>query len=138
MKDLAAFRNDLKTLNEEFFLFLEQRSSLVKSIQSTKVKTNNYFCFDPAHEFSLFSKQTDNLSKLSLKELYAYSLILEDHACVSEQSYPLWSEQNHLNEKNHNLSFGINPILLAVTYKDLYDQLPLNEEFKSSLEKHVK
>lgn len=138
MKDLVALRNDLKTLNEEFFLFLEQRSALVKSIQSTKVKTNNYFCFDPVYELTLFSKQIESLSKLSLKELLAYSLILEDHACVSKGSYPLWSEQSHLGEKNHNISYAINPILLAVTHKDLYDQLPLNEEFKSLLEKHVK
>lgn len=137
MQDIPSLRKELKTLSEEFFLFLEQRRSLVSSIQATKDNSKQYFCFDPKYEATLFTKQSESLSKLSLKELYAYSLILEDHANVSNGSYPEWSIQPHLDEKNHEQMSGINPILLAVTHKDLYDQLLINDEFKSILGKYV-
>lgn len=137
MKDLTSLRSDLKTLNAEFFLFLNQRKELVTTIQSIKETTTQYYCFDPDFEFSLFSLNSDVLSKLSIKELLSYSLILEDHALVDENSYPEWTQLVHLSEKSHELYFRINPILLAVIHKNLYDQLPLNDEFKSMLEKHV-
>lgn len=131
-------RAKLNTFNEEFFLFLKQRKKLVQTIQLLKDKKKTYYCFDPAREFSLFTSMSNHLEALSLKELYVYSLILEDHAATTELSYPMWSEQIHLYEKNQYQFCGINPILLAVTYKDLYDQLPLNKKFKILLEKHVK
>ena len=138
MENLAGLRDQLKDLTEKHFLIIKNRKELVTKIQNTKSKNKLFFAFDPIQEKKLFESQKDNLINLSIRELLAYSLILEEHASVEEKAYPQWSKGEHLTDHNQGLLACINPILLAVIHKDKYDELPLSEQFKTILESHVR
>ena len=135
MDSLIQLRQRLSNLNFLLFELFHKRKLIVQQIQNLKEKSLVYYCFDPQQEFNLFMKNKIEFTKMDLKELFSFSLLIESHATTSAYSYPEWSKGEHLNAiAEFHFSHQINPILLAVVHKDLYDQLPLNSKFKQIIE----
>lgn len=137
MENLFLLREQLGKLTQNFFSLLNERKKIVTQIQKFKEKEKRFYAYCPEQEVQLFLIQKDLLSSLSLRELLAYSLIMEEHANVESNAYPQWSQGEHLQQSRVGMIYQINPILLAVTRKELYDALSLNEEFKTLMVKYV-
>jgi chorismate mutase len=131
MDELILKREELLKLNQNIFEYIQTRKTIVNEIQKLKKKNSIYGCWDPKQEKKLFSHFSHIIKRCSLKELFAFSLLMEDHAMIYTQAYPAWSELEHLQSSNIvNAIHQINPILLAEFNKDYYDQLPLKIEMK--------
>lgn len=136
MKNLHTLRKQLVPINQQLISSILARKEQVKKIQHLKVnKDNTYKNFDPKQEILVFKSLHDSLKQFSLRELFAFSLLVEEHASSETLSYPCWSHGVHLSQERVSLKIQhmINPILLAVIHKDLYDQLVLNKEFNNIL-----
>tara|TARA_B100001971_G_C18268008_1_gene596075 strand:- start:6392 stop:6781 length:390 start_codon:yes stop_codon:yes gene_type:complete len=127
---IEALRSDLLKLTENLLELIKERESVVKKVQDLKV-ASNLTCFDPIREKYIFEEFKDLLIKLSLKELFAVSLIIESQA---GEHYPKWSEREHLQTTQNTLIEQINPLMLLQLRKDDFKLLDLKTEIKASLE----
>jgi chorismate mutase len=128
--DLAQLREALLQLNTQFFQILEDRRELTQRIQGLKDVTGRYAHFDPEREKVLFHHVLDALKKLTLKELLAFSLVMEDQAMsMAPGSYPSWSSGIHLQDSARDLPSMINPLLLKITHPELFNRLFLAPDF---------
>lgn len=128
--NLSQYREALLQLNSEFFLMLSERRAISLKIQETKGASGRYSHFDPEREKSLFTKMKDEMKGVSLKELLAFSLIMEDQAmAMAPGSYPTWSTYIHLAQPSHELYAMVNPLLLKTTHPDLFSRLNFSPEF---------
>ena len=128
--DLAQFREALAQLNSEFFLLLKERRALCLKIQELKKPNHSYQHYDPEREKTLFTQLSSELKNLSLKELLAFSLIMEDQAmAMAPGSYPNWSQKIHLLFKNDEIQSQINPLLLKICKPNIFQTLELTPEF---------
>ncbi|MFW5887562.1 MAG: hypothetical protein ACOCUH_02070, partial [Bacteriovoracia bacterium] len=96
-------RDDLEKVNDQFFSFLELRRDLVKRIQKSKNLEweKDFPYFDAAREIVFFAQMGEKLTNLSYKELYAFSLLIEDHALLGDdvfELYPMWSRKVHIDQ----------------------------------------
>ncbi|MBA2406170.1 MAG: chorismate mutase [Bdellovibrionales bacterium] len=128
--NLSQYREALLQLNSEFFLMLSERRALSLKVQETKSGTGRYSHFDPEREKVLFDKLKNEMKGLSIKELLAFSLIMEDQAmAMAPGSYPTWSSGIHLTEVSRELYGMLNPLLLKSSHPELFARLNLNAEF---------
>lgn len=128
--NLASFRERLAQLNSEFFMMLSERRAVSLKIQELKENSGRYSHYDPEREVALFKQHMDDFRDLSLKELLAFSLIMEDQAtAMAPGSYPSWSMSTHLQEPSRDLAAMVNPLLLKVTHPELFSRLKLSQEF---------
>ncbi|MCO4754596.1 MAG: chorismate mutase, partial [Bacteriovoracaceae bacterium] len=126
MTQLRELRQKLQTLNTELFKVLAERKATARSIQDQK-KIDNYPTYDAKRELELFLSLEKELRSLCIKELLAFSLLMESHA---GQGYPQWSSTVHLAESTGNLSSQINPLLLLLFYPHEIKVKALKSEFK--------
>jgi chorismate mutase len=130
ISNLAQYREALAHLNSEFLLTISERRGLCLKIQEFKETQGTYSHYDPVREKEVFDLLNPNFKELSLKELLAFSLIMEDQAmAMAPGSYPSWSQGIHLIESNRDLVEMINPLLLKVSRPDLFSKLNLSIEF---------
>jgi chorismate mutase len=128
--ELAAYRRDLLELNREFFDLLDDRRVICHKIQALKPWVGTFAHFDPHREKELFALLESRLHELGLKELLAFSLIIEEHAlALRAGSYPLWSEKIHLLETSEDLFQMINPLLLKSIRPEFFSKLVLSSDF---------
>jgi chorismate mutase len=128
--ELAQLREALLQLNSEFFLTIGERRTLTLRIQEYKAATGCYSHFDPEREKEIFGLFSEQLKNLSMRELLAFSLIMEDHAmAMAPGSYPLWSQSIHVARPGHELYEMINPLMLKVSRPDFFNRLMLSQEF---------
>jgi chorismate mutase len=128
--DLAQLREALAQLNSEFFLTVAERRNLCVKIQEFKETKGRYSHFDPEREKEIFGLFHAQLKNLSLKELLAFSLIMEDHAmAMAPGSYPSWSSMVHLAAPQREVYEMINPLMLKVSRPDFFNRLTLSNEF---------
>lgn len=128
--DLAQFREALAQLNSELFLTIGERRSLCVKIQEFKESKGRYSHYDPEREKEVFVLFQTQLKECSLKELLAFSLIMEDHAmAMAPGSYPAWSQLGHLQEPKRELYEMINPLMLKISRPDFFARLNLTAEF---------
>lgn len=128
--NLAQLREALAQVNSEFFLNVKERRALCIRIQEFKVIEGRFSSYDPAREKELFLLQKDQIKELTLKELLAFSLIMEDQAmAMAPGSYPAWSQFIHLVAPNKETIEMINPLLLKLRSSELFSKLPLSTEF---------
>lgn len=128
---LSIYREELAQINSEFFLLLDERRKVSVLIQELKKsEVGKYSHYDPEREKVLFNQFRDSLLKLSLKELLAFSLIMEDQAnTLAPGAYPSWSRGLHLSDRHHELYEMINPLLLKLTHQSLFQKLELAQDF---------
>lgn len=130
--ELAQLREALAQMNSEFFLTLSERRALTLKIQELK-KPNTltrYAHFDPEREKEIFTSLKSQLSQLSIKELLAFSLVMEDQAtAMAPGSYPGWSNFVHIMQPKRELYEMINPQLLKIARTDFFNRLTLSPEF---------
>lgn len=128
--NLAQLRERLAQLNSELFLTLGERRTLCLKIQSEKDSSGRYAHYDPERERDLFQHFEKEIKELSLKELLAFSLIMEDHAmAMAPGSYPSWSGCCHIANPKKDLAEMVNPLMLKISHPNLYQRLSLNPEF---------
>jgi chorismate mutase len=128
--NLAQFREALLQLNTQFFFLMEERRNLSLRIQELKEPSGRFSHFDPEREKEVFEILKPETKKVSLKELLAFSLIMEDQALsMAPGSYPTWSQGIHLQEHSRDLFTMINPLLLKITHPELFSRLHLTSEF---------
>lgn len=128
--ELAQLREALAQLNSEFFLTIGERRSITVKIQEYKNSQGRYSHYDPDREKEIFALFNDQLKGLSLKELLAFSLIMEDHAmAMAPGSYPAWSSSPHTVNGSGELFEMINPLMLKVSRPDFFNRLALSQEF---------
>jgi chorismate mutase len=128
--NLAQLREALLQLNTQFFMLLSDRRALTLQIQELKSASGRFSHFDPERERELFLHLLIELKELSLKELLAFSLIMEDQAmAMAPGSYPQWSSGTHLEEPDQGIVSMINPVLLKITHPELFNRLSLSTEF---------
>lgn len=128
--NLSQMRERLAQINSELFLTLAERRTLSVQIQSAKGASGRYSHYDPEREKELFAQVEPDIKKLSLKELLAFSLIMEDHAmAMAPGSYPSWSQATHVTNPKHDLAEMVNPLLLKISHPNLYQRLTLIPEF---------
>jgi chorismate mutase len=128
--NLTQFREALLQLNSQFFQILSERRAVSLRIQELKDVSGRYSHFDPEREKALFEQMSPELKELTLKELLAFSLVMEDQAmAMAPGSYPTWSNSVHLNEPTRELASMINPILLKLTHPELFNRLSLCVDF---------
>lgn len=129
--NLAQLREALAQLNSEFFLTLGERRNLCLKIQEFKEGQGQYPHYDPTREKDVFALFGKELKELTLKELLAFSLIMEDHAqAFAPGSYPSWSQRVHLTSSRGELIEMINPLLLKHSHPEVFTKLPLATEFQ--------
>ena len=129
--NLAQLRESLAQLNSEFFLSLKERRTVCVKIQEFKRGEGRYAHYDPDREKQLFLILKTQLLELSLKELLAFSLVMEDQAqAFAPGAYPNWSTGVHLVDSQRDLLEMINPLLLKITHPELYQKLSLGSDFQ--------
>ncbi len=128
--ELPQLREALLQLNSEFFLTIAERRSLTLRIQSIKDAGGRYAHYDPDREKEIFAQFLPQLKVLSIRELLAFSLVMEDHAmAMAPGSYPAWSLCPHLVGPRLEVYEMINPLLLKIARSDFFQRLSLNPEF---------
>lgn len=128
--ELAQIREALAQLNSEFFLTMGERRNLTVKLQESKGSTGRYSHFDPEKEKELFLFFQPQLKSCSVKELLAFSLILEDHAmAMAPGSYPTWSQHTHVSTPKNELYEMINPLMLKIARPDSFNRITLSAEF---------
>jgi chorismate mutase len=128
--DLEQLREALLQSNSEFFLTLSERRKLCIAIQEVKGATGRFSHYDPEREKIVFNHFKPQLSTLSLRELLAFSLVMEDHAlAMAPGSYPAWSQRYHLSSPPKDLHEMINPLMLKISHPDMFARLDLVAEF---------
>jgi chorismate mutase len=128
--NLSQLRERLAQLNSELFLTLGERRTLCLQIQNEKDSSGRYAHYDPERERDLFGQFQNEIKELSLKELLAFSLIMEDHAmAMAPGSYPSWSQCCHVANPKKELAEMINPLMLKISHPNLYQRITLNAEF---------
>ncbi len=111
-------------------MMLSERRAVALKIQELKDHSGRYSHYDPEREADLFKKLTPEIKELSLKELLAFSLIMEDQAtAMAPGSYPSWSQSCHLSEPSKDLASMVNPLLLKASHPELFSRLKLTAEF---------
>lgn len=126
--NLEVLRLKLLNLNIELFELMSKRTQYVHKIQEQKL-SENLKVFDPKREVLLFAKIQIDLKKLTLKQLFAFSLIIENDASTFCSSYPFWSERVHILNASGKLIEQINPILLKAYDTRLFSELSLKLDF---------
>ena len=129
--NLAHFRELLLQVNTQILQLIVDRRNACLRIQELKAVTGRFSHYDPDREIVVFKHLQEELKTLSIKELLAFSLIMEDQAmAMAPGSYPTWSLGSHLTEAAGKDFFGmINPLLLKITHPNLFNRLSLNTEF---------
>lgn len=128
--ELAQLREGLAQLNSEFFLTLAERRNLTVRIQELKETIGRFSHYDPDREKEVFELLKIQLANVTLKELLAFSLVMEDHAmAMAPGSYPAWSNLVHLHNPGHELYEMINPLMLKISHFDFFSKLTLSQEF---------
>lgn len=128
--ELAQLREALAQLNSEYFLTVAERRKITIKIQEFKESKGRYSHFDPERERDIFKLFQDQLKACSLKELLAFSLIMEDHAmAMAPGSYPAWSSVVHLQDRKGEIYEMINPLMLKTSRPDFFSRLNLSSEF---------
>lgn len=128
--NLSQYREALLQLNSQFFQILSERRATSLRIQELKDVSGRYSHFDPEREKVLFQQMSPELKELTLKELLAFSLVMEDQAmAMAPGSYPTWSNSVHIHEPSRDLVNMINPILLKITHPELFNRLSFSGDF---------
>ena len=125
---LQDLRDTLLKINGELLLTISRRREIGELIQNNKSQADSYPNFDPSREVEVFRHMIEELKHLSLKELLAFSLIMEDQA-KAPSLYPAWSSGIHLEGPVTDLSEMINPILLKMTHPHKFQKLSFKAEF---------
>lgn len=127
--DLAQLREALAQANSEFILNVDERRKLCLQIQTLKERSGVSH-YDPDQEKKVFTQGSVELKKLSLKELLAFSLVMEDQAqAMAPGTYPAWSSRVHLKESNGDLFELINPLLLKILKPEAFKRLTLANDY---------
>lgn len=128
--NLAQLTEALAQLNSEFFLSIGERRQLSIKIQEFKDVSGRYGHYDPEFERELFSIVQAQLTSASLRELLAFSLVIEDHSgAMAPGSYPAWSSRSHLVQSKNELYEMVNPLILKISRPDFFNRLTLTSEF---------
>lgn len=131
--NLRDLRDQLREKNELFFSTLSERKLIGQKIQDLKSeRVGQYSHYCPRREKEIFGEMKNSLALLSLRELLAFSLIMEEHADSSVRGgncYPIWSSQIHLLKKEEEIFFLINPLLLKLLHQHLFFRLQLKSDF---------
>ena len=128
--ELSQLREALAQLNSELFLTMAERRNLTVRVQEFKESKGRYSHYDPDREKELFALFQTQLKNCSIKELLAFSLIMEDHAmAMAPGSYPTWSQMTHLSQPKRELYEMINPLMLKIARPDFFNRLTLGTEF---------
>ena len=129
--NLAILREALAQKNSEFFLNLSERRALCLKIQEFKEVGGRYSHYDPAREKEVFELLKTEIKELTMKELLAFSLIMEDHAtAMAPGSYPSWSSHVHLTQMKGEMTEMMNPLLLKYTHPGIFSKLSLGADFQ--------
>lgn len=126
--NLSKLRFQLAQLNTQLFEIIKERAELTHQLQRAKGEalTTHY---DAQREKQLFSEHKSAFDQLSLRELAAFSLIMESQA-GAPVLYPAWSEGIHLVGANGGgLESLINPLLLKTSQPELFKRLKLKTDF---------
>lgn len=128
--NLAQLREALAQLNSELFLSISERRAICIKIQEFKEIEGGFSSFDPEREKEVFRLHLAQLKELGLKEILAFSLIMEDQAqAFAPGSYPSWSQKVHLQEPQGQLFEMVNPLMLKFRSPELFSKLELTSEF---------
>ena len=128
--NLSQYREALLQLNTQLFLMISERRVISLKIQEMKQESGRFSHFDPEREKALFTQLSSEIKDLTIKELLAFSLVMEDQAmAMAPGSYPTWSTGIHLTEASRELYTMMNPLLLKTSHPELFSRLPLNAEF---------
>lgn len=128
--NLAQFREALVQQNTELLLTIKERRAICIRVQEFKEMEGRFSSYDPAREKDVFTLHHEQFKELSLKELLAFSLIMEDQAqAFAPGSYPTWSQSIHLTKKEGHLIEMINPLLLRFRSPEIFNKLDLTNEF---------
>lgn len=124
---MEELRKKLKLINHELFELIKKRRELSKLIQSMKPKEGAYPHWDILQEKRVFESLESELEQMSPREIAAFSLLLEDHACAEQMGlYPEWSKAEHLGGEFDILQ-QVNPLLLNEASRG---KLPYTENFQ--------
>lgn len=128
--ELTQLREALAHLNSEYFLTIAERRYLCVKIQEFKEFKGRFAHYDPEREKEIFGLLQIQLKNITMKELLAFSLIMEDHAmAMAPGSYPTWSTKVHLVNPSAELFEMINPLMLKISHPELFNRLSLSPEF---------
>jgi chorismate mutase len=128
--DFAQIREALAQLNSELFLTISERRILTIKIQEFKPSAGRYSHYDPERERDIFYLFSTQLKGLTIKEVLAFSLIMEDQAmAMAPGSYPAWSTYSHLLNPAREIFEMVNPLLLKIVRPEFFNRLTLSHEF---------
>ncbi len=128
--NLEQLREVLAQANSELFLLLSERRKICVRVQEFKNPRQGYSHYDPQREKLVFDRFLTELKSLSLRELLAFSLVMEDQAqAFAPGSYPSWSMKSHLREASYEVFEMINPLILKLAHPEIFSRLKLSSEF---------
>jgi hypothetical protein len=111
-------------------MIVSERRAISLKIQGLKTSNGRFPNFDPEREKLIFELMKDEFKSFTIKELLAFSLIMEDQAMtLAPGAYPTWSQGVHLTEYSRDPFTMINPVLLKIGHPELFARLNLNPEF---------
>lgn len=124
--DINSLRTSLLHINTSLLNIIEERRDLTVEVHAYK-RQRSLESYDPKHELNLFNKLADPLKQMDLKELLAFSLIMETQA---GNDYPRFSERIHLQMIDHLIYEQINPLALKVYDDKLFNKLNLTRKYE--------
>lgn len=127
---LAQLREALAQCNSELFLSILERRKVCLKVQEFKEQRGRYSHYDPEREKVVFNQFKDQFGELSMRELLAFSLIMEDQAqAFAPGAYPTWSLRTHLRNSKQDIFEMINPMLLKIVHPEIFEKLQLHPDF---------
>ncbi len=126
LSTLESLRQQLGEINISLLAIMEQRQSLVQKIMKEKI-AKDVALYDIAQELRVFENLKDHLKNSGNRELYIFSMLLENHGRSAYPAYPLWSEGEHLKEPAEKWFCYVNPMMVKTVKPDLFSEIPFNE-----------
>lgn len=127
--DLQELRSELDGINQQLIDLVKVRRNVVTQIQKQKPRHGGSFAsYDSEREWSLFVRLKPQLEQLTLKELLAFSLLMEEQAGAPVR-YPEWSETIHLVSNANAIEHRLNPLLVKLLWPAQFEALNLSAQF---------
>jgi len=125
LTNLDVKRQDLQRITAEILNLFSERARICHDLQNLKSELQ-FSTYDIHREKLIYQANVFDLSRFSLKEIFALSLLIEDHA---GGVYPQWSKKIHLKKSTDELFEMINPLILQKTFPDLFNRLVFSDDF---------
>lgn len=133
---MQEIKNQITEANLKILKIFSERKELIKKLTVEKVSSSSTL-FDIDYEFQTFKELKNELNDLENRELYLFSMILENHEKNAFPAYPVWSEGEHLGEQKERWFCFTNPFLVYHVKPELFSEIPFNDTWRERIDRAI-